>query len=151
MKAASKQVRLYVEYPSWLPGGATAAPRDAGVERAVVRSGFFGAQLPPLRILSVNGLRFIPAVSGDPHLVAARVAGFDSAVYGLPREVHPLLFEMGGKLASYATRTAAEFTGSDHLEALPYPLSGWTDQRDFPSFAPQSFHDWWRENRGNSQ
>ena len=31
---------------------------------------------------------------------------------------------------------------------LPYPLSGWTQNRDFPPFAEQSFHDWWRANRG---
>jgi len=61
---------------------------------------------------------------------------------------YPLLFETGGKIASYVTRTAAELSSSDHLEALPYPLNGWTDKRDFPAFAPRSFHDWWRENRG---
>ena len=60
---------------------------------------------------------------------------------------HPLLFEIGGKAASAATRMMAETTGSGHLESLPYPLSGWTDHRDFPPFAGQSFHDWWRKNR----
>jgi hypothetical protein len=60
---------------------------------------------------------------------------------------HPLLFELGGKVASLATRTITQATGKDHLEALPFPLSGWTDYRDFPPFAEQSFHEWWRENR----
>ncbi|MCB9453805.1 MAG: iron-sulfur cluster-binding protein [Anaerolineaceae bacterium] len=60
---------------------------------------------------------------------------------------HPLLFEIGGKAASAASRALAETAGSDHLENLPYPLSGWTDYRDFPPFAEQSFHDWWRKNR----
>jgi hypothetical protein len=92
-RAESKSLRLYVEYPSWLPGGETGQPRDAGVERAVVRSDFFGTDLPTLRILSVNGLRFLPADADSAHLVVARVAGFDSAVYGLPKQVHPLLFE----------------------------------------------------------
>ena len=31
---------------------------------------------------------------------------------------------------------------------VPYPFSGWTQNRDFPPFAEQSFHDWWRKNRG---
>ncbi len=60
---------------------------------------------------------------------------------------HPLLYEMGGKAASIATRTLAKAVGADKLNNLPYPLSGWTDYRDFPSFADQSFHDWWRKNR----
>jgi L-lactate dehydrogenase complex protein LldF len=60
---------------------------------------------------------------------------------------HPLLFELGGKVASAATGAITEVTGDDHLEMLPYPLHGWTEHRDFPPFASQSFHDWWRENR----
>jgi L-lactate dehydrogenase complex protein LldF len=60
---------------------------------------------------------------------------------------HPLLFEMGGKAASLATRALKGVTGKDTLKSLPYPLNGWTDQRDFPPFAPQSFRDWWRKNR----
>ncbi len=60
---------------------------------------------------------------------------------------HPLLFELGGKVASAATQAMTAMTGEDHLEALPYPLNGWTEYRDFPPFAPRSFHDWWRENR----
>ncbi|MEZ4667165.1 MAG: LutB/LldF family L-lactate oxidation iron-sulfur protein [Anaerolineae bacterium] len=60
---------------------------------------------------------------------------------------HPLLFEMGGKAASAATRMVEQLTGGETLNNLPYPLSGWTDYRDFPAFAEQSFHDWWRENK----
>jgi L-lactate dehydrogenase complex protein LldF len=61
---------------------------------------------------------------------------------------HPLLFQMGGKFASAATHALASVTGQDTLDNLPYPLSGWTDYRDFPSFASESFHEWWRKNRG---
>jgi L-lactate dehydrogenase complex protein LldF len=60
---------------------------------------------------------------------------------------HPLLYKIGGKLASLATRALSQATGQERLNNLPYPLSGWTDHRDFPPFAPQSFHDWWRQNR----
>ncbi|MBL8162851.1 MAG: iron-sulfur cluster-binding protein [Anaerolineae bacterium] len=61
---------------------------------------------------------------------------------------HPLLYELGGKAASLGTRALTQLTGQDKLDNLPYPLSGWTDYRDFPSFAEKSFHDWWRQNRG---
>jgi L-lactate dehydrogenase complex protein LldF len=63
---------------------------------------------------------------------------------------HPLLFELGGKAASLATRALTEATNDDRIHALPYPLNGWTDFRDFPPFASQSFHDWWRQNRERS-
>lgn len=56
---------------------------------------------------------------------------------------HPLLYEIGGKAAGIASR-AAETAG---LTSLPPPFNGWTDNRDFPPFAAQSFRDWWREHK----
>ncbi len=61
---------------------------------------------------------------------------------------HPLLFEIGGKVASAATHTFLNATGQDKITNLPFPLNGWTQYRDFPPFASQSFHEWWRENKG---
>ena len=64
---------------------------------------------------------------------------------------HPLLFEMGGKFAGVASRAiGGDQEGTPEKIPLPYPLSGWTEFRDFPPFAQQSFHDWWRKNRGKS-
>lgn len=60
---------------------------------------------------------------------------------------HPLLYEIGGKIASAATEAITEETGKDYLEELPGPFSAWTDKRDFPAFAEESFHEWWRKNR----
>jgi L-lactate dehydrogenase complex protein LldF len=69
---------------------------------------------------------------------------------------HPLLFEMGGKAASIASRAMTTLLGGEPDEGmptgdlkLPPPLSGWTQNRDFPPFAQQSFHDWWRKNRSD--
>ncbi|MBE2184583.1 MAG: iron-sulfur cluster-binding protein [Anaerolineae bacterium] len=65
---------------------------------------------------------------------------------------HPLLYEMGGKAASVGSAVLSQIEGEadEHkITDLPLPiLHGWTDTRDFPTFAPQSFHDWWRKNRG---
>ncbi len=63
---------------------------------------------------------------------------------------HPLLYEMGGKFASIASRAISgdSAEGAPSNLPLPPPLDGWTQSRDFPPFAEQSFHDWWRENRG---
>jgi L-lactate dehydrogenase complex protein LldF len=60
---------------------------------------------------------------------------------------HPLLFEIGGKVASAAAKAYTTATGTDKINNLPYPLSGWTEFRDFPPFAEQSFHEWWREHK----
>ena len=56
----------------------------------------------------------------------------------------PSLFELGGKIANFGSRFV-----DPNSAPLPYPLSGWTQNREFPPFAEQSFHDWWREHRQN--
>jgi hypothetical protein len=43
--------------------------------------------------MSVNSKHLVSTNISDAHLVAARVAGFDAAVYGLPDETFPVLFE----------------------------------------------------------
>jgi L-lactate dehydrogenase complex protein LldF len=69
---------------------------------------------------------------------------------------HPLLYEMAGRAAGKASAAALEALGSPSevaqaLNQLPEPFSSWTQNRDFPPFAPQSFHDWWRANRGDRE
>jgi L-lactate dehydrogenase complex protein LldF len=67
---------------------------------------------------------------------------------------HPLLFQLGGKAASTGTRALAALENLDdtpdpQVHDVPvYPLKGWTDYRDFPTMPAESFHDWWRKNRG---
>jgi len=93
-QAAKKKLRLYVEYPSALPGVEIGKLVKTHVERVVVHSDFFGDNLKKLRIVSVNGLHYVPITAERTHLVAARVAGFDHAVYGLPEKTSPILFEL---------------------------------------------------------
>ena len=55
----------------------------------------FAPALPRMRILAAHDCHFVP-VSGSPaaDLVVARVAGYDTAVYGLPdKAVFPILFD----------------------------------------------------------
>lgn len=91
-QAAAKSLRLYVEYPTALPGLEIGKPRASNIERAVVVSNFFGPSLEKMRILAINDLHFLHA-TGKSYIVAARVAGFDTAVFGLPKDVTPILFE----------------------------------------------------------
>lgn len=91
--AASGGLHLYVEYPQGMPGLTTGETRDITLERVVVASETFGPQLPTGRILMMHGCRYLPLPARPAQLALARVAGFDTAVYGLPNNTHPILFE----------------------------------------------------------
>lgn len=91
--ARSKRLRLYIEYPEALPGETFGPPRGTTWERAVVSSDAFATEaLGKLRILAVQGCQFLPTEAAQPDLVLARVAGYDTAIYGLPHVSMPLLF-----------------------------------------------------------
>jgi hypothetical protein len=118
--ARSKELRLFIEYPAAVPGLEAGAPRTVRWERVVVASERFGPELPRLRILGAHDCHFIPfapasreGASGvragtggtlkrefqthalNADLVVARVAGYDTACYGLPEKgVFPILFEV---------------------------------------------------------
>jgi hypothetical protein len=118
-KAARKRLRLYVEYPAVVPGQSPGAPREPQWERAVVASGAFGPAFPKLRILALHKISYVPLEAANPDLVLARVAGFDTAVYGLPeKDVHPILFEHAGVLVA-ATKL------SQFVTARYAPLEAW--------------------------
>jgi len=88
--ADKKRLRVYAEY-----AGAVDSSKLAHRERGVVVSGFFGERLPPMRLLSLHACRFL-AIDKDfagaqAHVALAKVAGFDTAVFGMPEESYPLL------------------------------------------------------------
>lgn len=100
--AAAKGLRVYIEFPSQLPGMDVGEVRASGWERAVVSSDAFAPALAKLRILMIHGCRFVDIQAQHPHIVLARIAGFDTAVYGLPDQSNPILFEhpRGGLLVA---------------------------------------------------
>jgi hypothetical protein len=115
-KAARKRLRLYVEYPSLLPGLAVGAPRGTQWERAAIASDVFLPGLAKLRILAIHDCHFVPIKAERPHIVIGRVAGFDTAVYGLARESFPLLCELprgdgGGEVLVATTKLSHFLTG----------------------------------------
>lgn len=107
--AAKKKLRLYVEYPGFLPGVKIGNPVNAVAERAVITSDAFGKHLKKLAIVSVNGMRFLPVKLGKTHIVAARVAGFDHAVFGLPPHTSPLLGELPDQQVMVGTTSLSGF------------------------------------------
>ena len=115
-EAARRALRVYVEYPSELPNMVVGEPRflrtgeyGAIVERTVVAGRLFEPDLAPMRILAIHDCHVLPTQATDAHLVLARVEGYDTAVYGLPAETTPVLFEhpRGGLLV--ATTKLSQF------------------------------------------
>ena len=171
--AESKSLRLYVEYPGALHGFEIGPPRQTTWERIVVASDDFGEKLPGLRILMTHDCHFIPMTADHPLLVVARVAGFDKAVYGLPAETYPILFESGNVLVA-TTKLSSFITGRyaptadwqtvwdfilDRLDPDDQPTIAWTpdvrpafnrDQalpRDFERHSFKSAAEWYHDSR----
>lgn len=91
INAKAKNLKLYIEYTA-IDGLTFGEPVKVKYERAVVASGFFGESLPQDTILVNNGCWFMPCDADKPVLGLARVAGYDKAVFGLPKAFYPLLF-----------------------------------------------------------
>ncbi len=93
-EATRKRLHLYLEYPARLPDLSVGTPKEIKGERGVVVSEAFGAALQPMRIVTLNGARYVPVAVQNPHLVLAKVAGVDTAVFGLKdTPTAPLLFD----------------------------------------------------------
>ncbi len=115
--AAQKRLRLYVEFPSSVPGLKLGAPQHVArghtqnlLERVVVSSLVFGPALKRLRILTLHDCVYVAAKAPSAELVLARVAGFDTAVYGLPQQgVQPILFKHANGSLLVATTKLSEF------------------------------------------
>ncbi|MEA4862135.1 MAG: hypothetical protein AB7F40_01035 [Victivallaceae bacterium] len=99
--------RIYAEFFG-APGAATLF---VPLERVVVATDRFGAELPPLSIVMAHECHYLECSAVAPWLVSAKVAGVDIAVYGLPETVHPLLFRLGRNSFAAATALSRFITG----------------------------------------
>ena len=171
--AENKNLRLYIEFPGALPGFEIGPPMQTTWERIVVASDEFGDELPKLRILMTHDCHFMPITAEAPSLVAARVAGFDKAVYGLPAETYPILFERENLIIA-ATKLSGFVTGRyaptkdwqtvwnfilGRLDPENHPTITWTpdvrpafdlDQalpKDFERRAFKSAAEWYHDSR----
>lgn len=108
-KAEDKGLRLYVEFPSWLPGQTLGATRDIKWERLIVSSDSFGAKLPERRILVAHDCHYLPVEMNDPLLVVGKVAGYNHAVYGIPQDAAPILGQWPGSRFFVATTKLSGF------------------------------------------
>jgi hypothetical protein len=117
----------------------TSEPRSAEkgrfgnlLERVVVTSKAFAPSLQELQILDIHDCRYVPAeleigildmdaVPFQTELVLARVAGFDTAVYGLPQEgAKPILFMLPEEEILIATTKLSHFVTGRYS-----PVNAW--------------------------
>ncbi len=49
----------------------------------------------------------------------------------------------------WGSRLSAPLSSRGWIRRIPGPARGWTDHRDFPRPAKESFAEWWTENRGS--
>lgn len=108
-QARNKDLRLFIEYPESLPGLQLDAPKQVIWERGVVASDWFQPQLAPMRIFSMHACSYLPTTANSQLLSLARVAGYDSAIYGLPKDAAPLLLELPEFNALVATSALSNF------------------------------------------
>jgi hypothetical protein len=113
-KAHQKNLKLYLEYPEAVPGIEFGSPRGVQWERGIVALDDPAIGLATSRIVSLQDCRFLPVSPRPSLLVLGRVAGFDSAVYGIPDNASPLLFRTDGgtliattKLSNFVTARLA--------------------------------------------
>ncbi|MCP4640286.1 MAG: hypothetical protein GY851_07640, partial [bacterium] len=135
--AAAKGIRLYVEFPAWLPGIGVGEPQSTHWERAAVASDAFGPELERLRIMAIHDCTFVPVKTADPDILVARIAGFDTAVYGLPGEAFPILFRLPDSKVVVATTKLSQFltaryAPSDAWRTIIPTLLGWLTDADLP-------------------
>jgi hypothetical protein len=107
--AQEKQLRVYIEYPGPMAGLEIGTPRTTVWERGIVAGDEFGESLPKLHLLAIHDCHFTPVTAKNPLLVVGRVAGFDTAVFGLPKESYPILFEVPGRKLLIATTKLSGF------------------------------------------
>src|SRR5690625_1401734 len=118
--ARRKYLRIYLEYPSSLPGiDISDTVIEARLERGIVVSGVFGSKLKPMSILGINDCHIIPSQVDSSLIVLGKVAGFDKASYGIKDvKTYPILFQRDNMMVA--------MTGLSNFATGRYgPVSSW--------------------------
>ena len=120
-EAVRKKLKLYIEYPSWLPGMKSRQPRETLLERVVVTTDMIKG-LDKMQILSIHGCFYTP-FDADNHLLSlSKVAGFDRAVYGTGGDSHAILFNFQSDILVSTTKLSqfvtARYAPKESMQAL---------------------------------
>lgn len=105
--AKTKKLRVYIEYPSAFPGIQISQDElVTNLERIVVTTSMFSPGLNSMSLLGINEGYILKTNAQQPLLVAAKVAGFDSAVYGVDDvDKHPVLCRQDNFMLAFTKLT----------------------------------------------
>ena len=112
----SKALRVFMDYPQQI-GENMCVKTDTMVLERVVVCDSLTPQLPAMSLMCFHRciLKEFDQAPDSTYLVAAKVAGFDNAVYGLANTpVHPLLYQQNNQLMVAAT-SVSNFATSRYL------------------------------------
>jgi hypothetical protein len=123
-RARQRKLRIYLEYPANLPGLETGKPSRTHWERAVVSSDAFAPALEKGRIIAIHDCHFVRIPSSNPDIVVARVAGFDKAIFGLPKENFPILSPIPAGI-SHGPLLVSSTKLSQFITARYAPMDAW--------------------------
>lgn len=140
-KAKRKNIKLYIEYPEFVPGVEVCQDNYLGkLERVVITSPcFFMGSFHELAILGLSSCHVIPVKKDNlrPIMSYAKVAGYDKADFGLSNTtVYPLLFQEGNILISTTCLTnfkKAGYRPSNAWKIVWESIVGWLTG-DTPEF-----------------
>lgn len=109
-KAKAKNLRLYVEYPSYLPNLQLEPPKPTSLERVVVTTDKI-ENLTNMQILALHDCNYVPVTVKDPLLSVSKVAGFDRAIYGITDDTDAgaILFEQDPGSLLVSTTNLSQF------------------------------------------
>jgi hypothetical protein len=131
-KAKNKKLRLYLEYPSFLPGVGLAHSRTTSLDRVVVCTDAI-ENLTKMQILAIQNCNYVPVNFDHPLLAISKVAGFDRAIYGIENnpDVGAILFELQpGNLLVSTTKLSqfikARYSPQNAIQALWSFILKWT-------------------------
>lgn len=123
--AEKKELKVYVEFPSWLPGMSIGATRATEWERLIVAREM-PSFLNEMQILVAHDCHYAPMEVDNPFLVVAKVAGYNRALFGLPPEVWPVLFAWPNGNVLVATTKLSGFTSGRYAPVKEWEaLWGW--------------------------
>lgn len=108
-RAKRKNLKLYVEFPAEMPERKFSAPKQLDWARLVVSTDVFGGELPKLQILVAQDCHFLETAGDAPLVVIGRVAGYNRAIYGIPKSAAPILFQAPESGALVATTALSHF------------------------------------------
>jgi hypothetical protein len=151
-QVADKKMKIYLEYPQWVPEISFKQEIiQTRLERGVVVSEVFGSELPPMRILGINDCHIIPSDAENPLLILGKVAGLDYAPYGLEDvDSYPLLVKHENNFYAFTKLSnvaSGRYGPEDHWKTLwSYIIGQLTDKKSFtfekwPRYLEPSFNE----------